>query len=350
MYLSDRDLRSILPEIAFQTSDPTLPFDPDEQIQPCSVDLRLDGVFWRQVSRRPIDLRRSKLLEMSPRRHWVRIDLKPGQCVTLQPGEMLLGRTFEAFSIPARYAGKLEGRSSFARMGLAVHCSADFINPGYRGHMPLELLNQGKSPLRVFPHVPICQVMFIPLSSTPERVYGARELSSKYMDDDGGPSYWWRDKRVKQVQAALGEHDVAEAMQQELLEVIAPSDPELIERFERLLQQLPRSALTNTSDLLQRFAEAENKVRLWARLLRGIQISAAPFLIAIALGSLFAGPYELLHYISWSLAAGAVPVSVVGLKSDLGDYFTTAELARARGRQASAVSHGSVATALPPGG
>lgn len=122
---------------------------------------------------------------------------------------MLLGRTYDSFTIPPTLAGKLEGRSSFARMGLATHCSADFINPGYRGKMPLQLVNFGRTTIRLVPFVPICQLIFIQVSSHPERLYGERELSSKYMDDDGGPSYWWRDKRVKELQAALREHDLA---------------------------------------------------------------------------------------------------------------------------------------------
>lgn len=139
------------------------------------------------------------------------------------------GVAFETFTIPSACAGKLEGRSSFARMGLAVHCSADFINPGYRGHMPLQLVNLGKGSVRLFPQVPICQLVLVRLSSPPERVYGARELFSKYMDDDGGPSYWWRDKRIADLQAAFREFDVSERVQNEILELIGPREPELIE-------------------------------------------------------------------------------------------------------------------------
>jgi deoxycytidine triphosphate deaminase len=85
---------------------------------------------------------------MVPRRHWRKILLGAGESIKLRPGEMILGRTFEAFSIPRSCAGKLEGRSSFARMGLAIHCSADFINPAWRGRMPLQLTNLGASSIR----------------------------------------------------------------------------------------------------------------------------------------------------------------------------------------------------------
>jgi deoxycytidine triphosphate deaminase len=83
MYLCDRDLRELLPTIRFETQNPEHPFKPDDQIQPCSIDLRLDNVFWRQRSRAAIDLRRSKLLELSPRRHWKKIILEPGESITI---------------------------------------------------------------------------------------------------------------------------------------------------------------------------------------------------------------------------------------------------------------------------
>ena len=239
MYLADRDIKLLLPEIGFETDDPAHSFVPDDQIQPSSVDLRLDSTFWVQISTRAIDLRRSKLLELSPRRHWSKRRLHWGESITLKPGQMLLGRTFEKFTIPRVFAGKIEGRSSFSRMGLAVHCTGDFINPGYRGRMPLEIINFGKSPVRLFPLIPICQLIFIRLSSQAEVPYG-EALSNKYMDDDGGPSYWWRDKRIRQLHDALGEHDVSERVQDELLQLMGPRDPDLIERFEHFIRELKK--------------------------------------------------------------------------------------------------------------
>ena len=333
MFLSDRDIRARLGDISFATDDDDHPFDAADQIQPCSVDLRLDNVFWRQTSRRAIDLRRSKLLELSPRRHWTKISLDVGESVSLRPGEMLLGRTFESFTVPGNLAGKLEGRSSFARMGLAVHCSADFINPGYRGKMPLELINLGKSTIRLFPRVPICQVMFIQLSSDPERVYGARELSSKYMNDDGGPSYWWRDKRIRQLQRTLGEHDVAEAMQRDILELLAPSDPDLIDRFERTVRKARKDELSNSSELLEKFARQEDWSRLRARVLKALHVGVAPFMLAVTAGSFFAQPFGWLHYVAWTLTVGSIPLSVAGLRRDTGEFFGKRELQRLQAKE-----------------
>lgn len=201
--------------------------------------------------------------------------------------------------------------------------------------MPLQLVNLGKGPVRLFPYIPICQLILVRLSSEPERSYGARELSSKYMDDDGGPSYWWRDKRIKELQAALGEFDVAERVQTEILDVIGPGEPELIERFERLVRRLRREELTNTTELLERFTKEEDASRRASRLKRRGLVGLAPTLLAVSLGSLFSQPfgwldYGWLHYLIWVLTVAAAPASYWALGLDEGQHFGAAELEAAR--------------------
>lgn len=199
MYLSDRDIRALLPDLSFQTDHPDHPFVDTEQIQPCSVDLRLSNVFWtrrrghwlrRLVRRGPtVDLRKSHIQEIDPRREWRRAALAEGQSITIWPGQVVMGRIYESFRVPDEFAGKIEGRSSYARIGLAIHCTGDFINPGWHGFMPLQLFNASPFPIRILPYLPICQLMLISLSSRPDRTYGDDELASKYINDDGGPSY-----------------------------------------------------------------------------------------------------------------------------------------------------------------
>jgi len=327
-YLSDRDLRELLPKLDFKAADPAHPFDPAAQIQPCSIDLRLDNVFWVQRSGKNIDLRSSQLLEIEPRRHWRRERLSANQSTTLKPGEMLLGRTYEEFTVPVGFAGKLEGRSSFARMGLAIHCSADFINPGYRGHMPLQLINLGGSTITIVPYLPICQLIVVSLSSASERVYGDRELYSKYVDDDGGPSYWWRDKRIKALHAALGNHNVSEAIQREILELIRPCEPEVIERLEKFVAPLPIGDLTNSHDILERFAVAEDQMRRITVLRYKFSLWLGPVLATSSLGSLFRRPLTELHYALWAAAVAAlIWAAWVYFKGDPpGDYLGKKEL------------------------
>jgi hypothetical protein len=252
---------------------------------------------------------------------------------------MLLGRTYEEFSIPTSCAGKIEGRSSFARMGLAVHCSADFINPGWRGHMPLQLINHGAHTIRLFPYIPICQLVLVSLSSTPERVYGDTTLSSKYMQDDGGPSYWWRDKLIKKLQRALGEHDVELHVQNEIFQHLGPCDPGLLERFEHFVRKATSSTRANADDLLQSFAHAEDRRHFRDRTLRGLLVGAGPTLVAASIGSLFSQPfgqttYTWLHYTLWALTGVAILASLLAYRRELGEYLTTKRLHEAYQRSA----------------
>lgn len=332
MYLCDRDIRALLPQMSICTHNEDFPFVADERIQPCSIDLRLSDVFWIPTKRRAraIDLRRSRLLELSPRRHWRRVVLKPGESITIKPGKLLLGCIYEKFSIPPECAGKIEGRSSFARMGLAVHCTGDFINPGYRGHMPLQLVNLGPNPIRVFPYLPICQLKLIRLSGIPDHLYGERELQSKYMDDDGGPSYWWRDKRIKYLQQTLGERDIALAIQNDILDTIGFQEPEVLERLERLVAKLPSADLENAETLLDAFAKSEDRRHFWGRLVKSVLCALFPLSASLALGCLVEQPVGPWHIAFWIAVPVTLPISLLAFRYELGECLGKRELQRLR--------------------
>lgn len=212
MYLSDNDIRMYLDLFRFECRLEKHPFLPESQIGPASVDLRIDTVFW-QVNkktrrwggltlglqgRRPetIDLRQQDIYEAQPALHWRRKDLAPGDTFVLRPGESIMGRTYEMFSIPPGMAGKLSSRVSYSRMGLLIHCGNDFMNPGWRGHQPLQLVNLSGLPIRIGPLFPVAQVSFVPLTSLSAKIY---QNTDSYMNDDGGPSKWWRDTAVKRL-------------------------------------------------------------------------------------------------------------------------------------------------------
>jgi len=286
MYLADNEIKIKLNEINFESESGALGFDPDEQIQPASVDLRLSNSFWVPKRQGTIDLRKSALLELEPRRFWKKIVLRHSECLTIKPNSLVLGRVAEKFSVPSDCAGKIAGRSSFARMGLSVHSSADFINPGYRGHMPIQLYNISPNPIRVFPGIPICQLNFIKLTSIPSRLYGEKELQSKYMDDDGGPSYWWRDKRIKKLQKAFTDNNVDLKIQEELLGRMGTQEPEIIERFEGFVQSRPDLASEGVDILLHEFTGSEDKLRDRDQIVKNLCLSLFPILLSITLGSL----------------------------------------------------------------
>lgn len=301
VYLSDRDIRQLLPQLDL-TTDSARPFDPRTQIQPCSIDLRISNVFWKPIRRRrlwkrallrrdtAIDLRRSRVQDLDRVRDWRRVELADGETVTIKPGGVLMGRVYERFRVPPTHAGKLEGRSSFARLGLAIHCSADFINPGWSGFMPLQLFNAGPHAIRITPYLPICQLMLVPLSQPPERSYGDPDLQSKYENDDGGPSMWWRDSRVRDVQARLGETHMDERIVAEVVNMVRFKEPDILERFEQFVGDQRVASLSNGDEVLQGFAAKEDRLRLRD----GMALGALGILIGGLIGSVFV-TFGVLH-------------------------------------------------------
>ncbi len=323
MYLCDKDIRAKLPELSFGCDNIAFPFDATVQIQPCSIDLRLSNCFWEPQPHwaRCIDLRRDKLYELSPRRYWKKRVLREGEHLTLKPNRMILGCTYEEFTVPVDCAGKLEGRSSFARMGLSVHCSGDFINPGYAGHMPLQLHNISPNAIRLFPYIPICQLILIKLSALPSRVYGEKELQSKYMHDDGGPSYWWRDKRIKSLQERLHAIDLELDIQRRVLERIGPQEPEVIERFEKFISKASPDVLGSADAVVDAFMRSEVSAKKRESLCRGVAAAAFPTIASAALGGLFAS-LGIWHYVLGGAAvAAAVPFVYVLCTSSM-NYLT----------------------------
>jgi deoxycytidine triphosphate deaminase len=339
MYLSDVDIRALLPEMRLHCPDAAHGFDEETQVQPCSIDLRVSNVFWRPSRRRrmwrrlalgsehSIDLRRSQLQDLDPLRDWKRVELREGDVLTIKPGQIVMGRIYERFRIPPGHAGKIEGRSSFARLGLAVHCTGDFINPGWEGFMPLQLYNAGPYPLRLTPFLDICQLMLVRLSQKSARTYGDGELQSKYVNDDGGPSLWWRDARVRALQMRLGEVHATERMQQEIIELVRFESPDILERFQDFVRRRRVEQIENADCLLDGFATREDRRRLLDRL----ALAASVVLAGGVISSLFA-KLAFWHFVVWPLAVASLFLALRGYVRRDGGYLGQHELRSARNR------------------
>lgn len=335
MYLSDLDIRGVLTKLDIRTDHPEHPFDADEQVQPCSIDLRLSNVVWkprkahwlrRAIRRGPtVDLRRSHVEEMDPRRNWRRVELADGESLTIWPGQVLMTRIYERFRIPEEYAGKIEGRSSYARIGLTVHCTGDFINPGWDGFMPLQLFNASPFPIKILPYLPVCQLMIVPLSKNPERSYGDEELASKYVNDDGGPSYWWRDRNVRELHARLGSANVPAGIQNEIIELVRFEDPELLDRFERFVGRMRINQVDNADAVLSDFAKKEGR-RRWLDRAAGF-----PFAVGFAVSvALLAIAYDPWHISVWVVTLVATLGAMYAVNHRDAAYLDSRELARLR--------------------
>jgi deoxycytidine triphosphate deaminase len=335
MYLSDNELSSLLPKLDVKVSEGSPAFDPTEQIQPASIDLRLGNMFWiPQYGRRPLDLRRSYLLRAEPRRYYRRQVFKQKDSIKLRPGQLLLARTCEKFTIPDGYVAEITGRSSFARLGLMVNCTGGFINPGWRGHMTLQLVNMGEVPLYIFPHLPICQLRIAALSSNAAQPYGHAALHSKYVEDDGGPSYWWRDKSIAKLHAVLNRVDPNLATLSKLMDMVKAEEPEVLDRLESHLEKKGTFAVENAESILDEFAASEGRRKWRISALRGLGLALLPIVASTTLASYFASPSMWTQIGLWSGSAASLLVFIVCYRHNVGRHLTKAELHRLRSQTA----------------
>lgn len=171
MILSDRDIKGYIEEGKITIS----PFSP-ERVQPASVDLLLDNTFllFDIVNQHVIDVREPTEGLMR------RIDVEDGVPFILHPGEFALGATYEEVGVADDVVGRLEGKSSLGRLGIIIHATAGYLDPGNRLKLTLELSNIGSLPVKLYPKMPIAQMSFSPLSSPCEKPYGSAALGSKY--------------------------------------------------------------------------------------------------------------------------------------------------------------------------
>ncbi len=120
------------------------------------------------------------------------------------------------------------------------------------------------------------------------------------MDDDGGPSYWWRDKRIRSLQAKLQAVDVSLRIQEEILDRIGSAEPEILERLESFAAAAPPTTRENADTLLAAFVAHEKGLRMRDRPRRGLAYAIFPILGSASVGSAFVHPVVLLHYLLWA--------------------------------------------------
>ncbi len=185
MVLSDRTIRRQLSEGRIEID----PYD-DSLLQPSSLDVRVDRFFrvFRN-SRYPfIDVKEP----MEDLTELVEI-IDDSQPFILHPGEFVLGSTLERITLPDDLVARLEGKSSLGRLGLLIHSTAGFIDPGWDGHVTLELSNVANLPITIYYAMKIGQISFVQLTEPAETPYGANGLGSKYQGQAGPtPSRYWK--------------------------------------------------------------------------------------------------------------------------------------------------------------
>jgi len=176
MVLSDRTIRRLIDEGRIGIE----PFD-EELVQPSSVDVRVDRFFrvFRN-SRYPfIDVKEEMedLTEL--------VETEDSEPFILHPGEFVLGSTLERITLPDDLVARLEGKSSLGRLGLLIHSTAGFIDPGWDGHVTLELSNVANLPITIYHGMKIGQISFMQMTEPASAPYGSSELGSKYQGQRG---------------------------------------------------------------------------------------------------------------------------------------------------------------------
>ena len=176
MILSDIDIRKELASGRIEIE----PFD-EACIQPSSVDLHVDAQFRVFAnSRYPyIDVKAPMpdLTEL--------VTMGPDEPFILHPGEFVLGSTLERVRLPDDMVARLEGKSSLGRLGLLIHSTAGYVDPGWDGYLTLELSNVANLPITIYPGMKIGQISFFRLTTAAEMPYGSKGTRSKYQGQRG---------------------------------------------------------------------------------------------------------------------------------------------------------------------
>ena len=172
MVLSDRTIKEEIAKgrLIIEPLDPSC-------IQPASIDVRLDKkllIFKRRGYPFYIDVKQNMddLTEV--------VEVNSDSPLFLNPGEFVLASTLESITLPDDIVGRLEGKSSLGRMGLLIHSTAGYVDPGWQGHLTLELSNVARLPITLYYEMKIGQISFLRLTSAVDKPYGSTELGSRY--------------------------------------------------------------------------------------------------------------------------------------------------------------------------
>jgi dCTP deaminase len=174
--MSDRDIRASIEsgQIGLEPLEMSL-------LQPSSFDVRLDRFF------RLFDNHKYAYIDPAEDQSDLTqlIEVDPKEAFILHPGEFVLGSTYEFVTLPDNIAARLEGKSSLGRLGLMTHSTAGFVDPGFKGHVTLELANVSNLPIKLWPGMKVGQLCFFQLSSPSETPYGSEKYNNRYQGQRG---------------------------------------------------------------------------------------------------------------------------------------------------------------------
>lgn len=178
MQLCDKDIFDALKcgQLIFLGLNKKYPFVPEKQVQPASIDLRLGNRFVKfKKDINSFDIKNIDFIN----EYLDELFLEDNQGYTIYPREVIYCHIYEQMSIGNRYSARIEGRSRVARLGLSIHCTGDYINPGFLGSMPLQIVNNNHFPITIYPYIYICQIIIYELTQEPLITYADKSTLSK---------------------------------------------------------------------------------------------------------------------------------------------------------------------------
>lgn len=184
MQLCDKDIFDALQrgELIFLGMNKNYPFIPEKQVQPASIDLRLGNRFVRfKENIDSFDIHDIENIDS----YLDEVFLEEKQGYVIPPHEVVYCHVYEQMSIGDCYSARIEGRSRVARLGLSIHCTGDYINPGFMGSMPLQIVNHNYFPITVYPYMSICQIIIYELAQQPLITYAEKSTlpTNKYYNE-----------------------------------------------------------------------------------------------------------------------------------------------------------------------
>lgn len=264
MRLSSTDIRALFEEGCLGIeANSEYPFDPDKQIRPSSIDLRISNKFWKfkQDTLKCLDLAApdlSKAIKDNPEIMYEKIILQEQKCLEIKPREILLTETLENIKIPDFLSGALKGRSSFARLGISIHCTGDYINPGYQGCMPIQIVNNSPIPLKIYPYLSMAQLVLYTLSSDPDIRYQSLPdtIYNSERCNTQGLSLWFRDREIDNLAYRVTGKRFNRNAEEKIKNIVLKGQKRLLKQVE---EDLKRKKINKPQDIEKELENYENK-------------------------------------------------------------------------------------------
>ena len=196
---------------------------------PCSLDLHIDDKCYYKTRFKKIDLTSLNIVNSPASNFWKKICFKKygGTIgVKLRPNQSILTHTLEKIQIPSNCAGKIEIKSTYARLSLSV-TNSDFCNPGWSGYYPLSIRNDGTNTIILHPKEKMLQIMLIPTNES----VNSYNSNSTYMNDNGTPFEFWRSKTVDALKSEMGNDDILEFFEKKSMEYMGEKQERFMDTF-----------------------------------------------------------------------------------------------------------------------